>query len=200
MTLRRTFDSFISQPAIYKFQTRILGRGKLDDEMRIVVSKVCENLQPGIVADVGGGTAQTRELWPDSWRYISIDPDERMTQLNDKQSIERKIGSAGELPFEDGSVDVVLTQNTSHHLDDETWKAFLDETLRVLKPHGVLLFMDAVLNKSRHISNIFWKFDAGHFQRTASELEESIAGTFVITETRRMTLIHDVLTVTATKP
>lgn len=160
---------------------------------------VCEAMPPGIVIDVGGGTAQTRVLWPVSWRYISIDPDERMAQLNDKHSIERKIGSAGSLPFENESVDVVLTQNTSHHLDDETWCAFLGDAHRVLKPEGTLIFMDAVLSKTRNISNVFWKLDAGHFQRTAEELQDAIASIFLITDTRQITLIHDVLTVTAKK-
>ena len=197
MSFRNAFDSFISHPAIYRVQTRLLGRKKLDEQMRAAIGDLLVSRPSGVIADVGGGTAQTRNLWPDTWTYISIDPDERMTELEDAFQIDRRIGGADELPLTDQSVDVVMLQNMSHHLDDGVWIMAINEARRVLKPSGELLFMDAYYSKKRILSRIFWKLDAGHFPRLPEQLESDIASNFNITSLRRFTLVHHVLLITA---
>lgn len=198
MSFRTAFDAFISQPAIYRVQTRILGRRKLDAQMKLAIERVTGECGNGIVVDVGGGTAQTRELWPDSWSYISIDPDIRMVEIEDLVQIDRRIGGADDLPLEDKSVDVLLLQNMSHHLDDWTWKRALEESDRVLKRSGRLIFMDAVLSQNRWISRFFWKLDAGHFPRHEENLESDISKLFDIKVIQRFTLVHHVVLITAT--
>ncbi len=197
MSLRSNFDSFISRPAIYRIQTRLLGRKKLDAQMISAIAEITKSQPGGIIVDVGGGTAQTRQLWPLSWSYISIDPDKRMVDIDDTLQIDRRVGGADKLPVTTEFADVVLLQNMSHHLDDVTWLAALDEAHRVLKPSGILIFMDAVLSKKRWLSRIFWKLDAGHFPRQSEIIEGDISKQFTISKIRRFTLIHHVILLSA---
>lgn len=197
MSIRSVYDSFISQPAIYRFQTRLLGRKRLDAQLTQAISEIVAHQKIGIIIDVGGGTAQTRRIWPLSWTYISIDPDERMVELTGNDQIDRRIGSASCLPLADKSADVVLLQNMSHHLDDDTWIAAIDEAFRVLKTSGKLVFMDAIICDTRWLSRLFWKFDAGHFPRRSEILERDISRRFTISDIRRFTMIHHVIVVTA---
>ncbi len=198
MSLRKTYDSFVSQPAIYRVQTRLLGREKLDAESSAVIEEVVALRPEGVIVDVGGGTAQTRALWPNSWTYISVDPDQRMIEIEDTLQLDRRIGSADSLPIPSGTADVVLLQNMSHHLDDQIWMGALSEANRVLQPDGILIFMDAVLSKKRWISRVFWKLDAGHFPRRSETLQDDISKQFTITQIRRFTLVHHVIVVLAT--
>ena len=197
MSLRSTFDRFISQPAIYRVQTRLLGRRKLDAQMSAAIAEIVTTSPNGVIVDVGGGTAQTRKLWPESWSYTSVDPDARMADIEDSLQIDRRVGSANNLPLPNSFADVVLLQNMSHHLDDEIWVIALEEAHRVLKPSGNLIFMDAIYSRKRWISRIFWKLDAGHFPRRPEVLEEDISTQFIIAKQRRFTLVHHVLLVTA---
>jgi ubiquinone/menaquinone biosynthesis C-methylase UbiE len=197
MSLRTVFDGFVSQPAIYRVQTKLLGRKKLDAQMSAAIKPIATRTPNGIIVDVGGGTAQTRKLWPSEWTYISVDPDERMVEIDDKFPIDRRVGGADELPVDDESADVVLLQNMSHHLEDKIWAASLKEAHRVLKPSGKLVFMDATLSRKRWISRIFWKLDAGHFPRREEVLLEDISRSFSISDVSRFTLVHHVVLVTA---
>jgi len=197
MSLRTVFDGFVSQPAIYRVQTKLLGRKKLDAQMSAAIKPIATRTPNGIIVDVGGGTAQTRKLWPSEWTYISVDPDERMVEIDDTFLIDRRVGGADELPVDDESADVVLLQNMSHHLEDKIWVASLQEAHRVLKPSGKLVFMDATLSRKRWISRIFWKLDAGHFPRREEVLLEDISRSFSISDVSRFTLVHHVVLVTA---
>jgi len=197
MAIRTIFDGFVSQPAIYRVQTRLLGRKKLDAQMSAAIKPIATRTPNGIIVDVGGGTAQTRKLWPSEWTYISVDPDERMVEIDDTFPIDRRVGGADELPVDDESADVVLLQNMSHHLEDKIWVASLKEAHRVLKPSGKLVFMDATLSRKRWISRIFWKLDAGHFPRREKVLLEDISRSFSISDVSRFTLVHHVVLVTA---
>lgn len=49
-----------------------------------------------------------------------------------------QVGSATELPLDDSSCDVVLVSELLEHLPD--WEACVDESLRVLRPGGVVYF------------------------------------------------------------
>lgn len=57
-------------------------------------------------------------------------------------NIETRQGPAEKLPFDDGVFDLVVTRFSTHHWLDVP--AALKETHRVLKPHGVAVFVDIV--------------------------------------------------------
>jgi len=49
-----------------------------------------------------------------------------------------EIANVAELPFEDGAFDKAVAADLVEHLDDETFRAMLRETRRVLRPGGTL--------------------------------------------------------------
>ena len=172
MAIRETVARVSSHPKVYEFQRLVLGGRKLDAHVDRVVTRITQNREPGVIIDVGGGTARSRALWPDDWTYFSIDPDDRMVEIDGPESdVHRVVGSAGSLPFDDDFADVVFMKDTSHHLDDATWSDSLKEMQRVLKPDGVFVFLDAVLNPKRRFSVWFWKLDNGKWPRSTEALE-----------------------------
>ncbi|MFM8861231.1 MAG: class I SAM-dependent methyltransferase [Acidimicrobiia bacterium] len=159
--------------------------------MAPVAASTITDASAGTVVDVGGGTARSRALWPHSWRYVSVDPDARVQNLaGSSGAIVRLTGDATALPVPDAVADVVLMQCVSHHLDDRTWIASLDEVERILKPDGRFIFVDGVWRERRWISRAFWRLDAGHHPRAYEELEAAIGSRFQILEIDRFNLVH----------
>jgi SAM-dependent methyltransferase len=195
--LRSKISAVTSHPFVYEFQRWLLGSRKLDDHLQPAIRDVCVGTESGVVVDVGGGTARGRSLWPSTWRYYSVDPDDRkpppMTGITPQVHLERLFGSADSLPFEESFADVVLMKDTSHHLDDETWLKSLNEIERVLKPGGYFIFLDALLNDDRWISIWFWKLDNGKWPRRNPVLTKDISNVFEIINTDTFSLIHDVM-------
>ena len=188
----------VSHPTVNRVQTRLLGRRRLEDHLRPVAGRTAEHRTTGVVVDVGGGTARSRAMWPAGWRYVSVDPDARVTTLEDRDgAVERVVGDAADLPLPDACASVVLMQCVSHHLDDDTWPAALDEAVRVLADDGHLVFLDGVWSDRRVVSRWFWRLDAGHHPRSADHLERSIGSRFDILDVDRFTLVHHSILVTA---
>jgi SAM-dependent methyltransferase len=197
MAVRDLVARAVSHPTVNEIQTTVLGRKKLEARLAPVAAGTCGGNERGLVVDVGGGSARSRAMWPTEWRYLSIDPDERMVDLDDDQIIERIVGSADHLPFLDSSVDVVLMQCVSHHLDDELWPRSLAEIDRILKPGGYFVFLDGVWSPRRWISRVFWRFDVGRYPRGGSELEHAISVRFAVEDSQAFTLVHNAILVTA---
>jgi SAM-dependent methyltransferase len=59
-------------------------------------------------------------------------------------------GFAQELPYPDGSFDRVFSSLMLHHLDSASKDALLAEVRRVLRPDGLLVLADAVLDEHGH--------------------------------------------------
>ena len=198
MTLRDALGTLVSHPAVNEFQTRLLGRSRVEAHLRPVATLTFAHVPVGTVVDIGGGTARSRAMWPTEWTYYSIDPDARVLKVEPTEKpIERLVGDASALPLPDNSADVVLMQCVSHHLDDSVWPASLIEANRVLKPGGSFIFLDAVWRKRRWFSRVFWKLDAGHYPRTSGELEMAVAKEFQIVETDRFNVVHHSILLTA---
>jgi len=198
MPFRDVLGRFVSHPRVNEFQTRLLGRSRLEAHLNPVAARTFATLPVGTVVDIGGGTARSRSMWPAEWTYYSIDPDARVLEVESTgKPIERLVGDASALPLPDNSADVVLMQCVSHHLDDSIWPASLTEANRVLKPGGSFIFLDGVWHKRRWFSRVFWRLDAGHYPRTSAELEMAVAREFQIVETDRFNVVHHSILLTA---
>lgn len=184
---------------MYRIQTRLLGRDRLTAALAPVVERTVGGRATGTVIDLGGGIAPYRDLWPESWTYYSVDPDERPAQIGSASTrVVHLAGTAASVPLEAGVADMVFMSSMSHHLDDPVWSASLAEAERLCRPGGSFLFVDGVWNPSRRISRLGWFVDGGRHPRSAHDLESAIAGTFSIEAVERLTLLHDVLIVVAT--
>jgi len=95
-------------------------------------------LAPGAtVADVGAGTGKlTRLLVPTGARVIAVEPIAEMRALiEDAETVD---ATAEELPFADGTIDVITVAQAFHWFDHER---ALPELARVLRPGGFLVLV-----------------------------------------------------------
>lgn len=92
------------------------------------------------IADVGAGTGKLTDglLAADRRQVIAIDPDADMLAVlaaRHPGRVDVRVGTAEELPLEDGSVDAVVIGQAWHWVDPE---AASTEIARVLRPGGCL--------------------------------------------------------------
>ena len=132
---------------LYDPYARLLGVPALHDRLLDQAG-----IGPGQrVLEVGCGTgnltllAQRRH--PDA-EVVGLDPDPRaLARARGKaeragSAVRWDRGTAGNLPYPDGSVDRVLSAFMFHHLDDAEKARMLAEVRRVLRPDGRLHLLD----------------------------------------------------------
>ncbi|KAL0963936.1 hypothetical protein UPYG_G00315550 [Umbra pygmaea] len=125
------------------------------DEVRDIILQYLDRKkgQPHALAvDLGCGTGQnTRLLAPYFKEIIGIDVSEG--QLEEARAvpgfnnITYRMGTAEELPFPDGSVDLLTAASAAHWFNQER---FLLEAARVLKPRGCMALLCFANNISLH--------------------------------------------------
>jgi ubiquinone/menaquinone biosynthesis C-methylase UbiE len=110
---------------------------------RAYVLAVCPR---GRGLDVGCGTGVlARELAAAGLEMTGLDPSEGMLAVAREHSpaVELVQGSGTDLPFEDGSFDLVVTVATLHHIAaPDAVRATLGELARVVKPGGRIVVWD----------------------------------------------------------
>lgn len=96
------------------------------------------------VVDIGCGAGTQCRLWAQSGHRVhGIDVNEALIEVAARRArqeqfdIAFKVGSATELPYDDGSMDVSLLTEILEHVTD--WRTCLIEAARVLKPGGPAL-------------------------------------------------------------
>jgi SAM-dependent methyltransferase len=73
-------------------------------------------------------------------RLMGVEPDAQCRRAAQEGGFDVKEGTLTETPLAAGSVDAVIVNEVFHHIDD--YGAALDEIHRVLKPGGLLCFME----------------------------------------------------------
>jgi ubiquinone/menaquinone biosynthesis C-methylase UbiE len=111
------------------------------------------------VLDVGCGTGNLLRAigkrYPDI-ELVGLDPDPRMLARTGRKARRAGLdprldrGFAQELPYADGSFDRVFSSLMLHHLETAAKDTLLAEVRRVLRPDGLLVLADAVLDARHH--------------------------------------------------
>jgi ubiquinone/menaquinone biosynthesis C-methylase UbiE len=129
------------------------------------------------VLEIGSGTGNLALLvakrHPKA-EVIGLDPDPLALAMARRKAERRgldvqwDLGTAGELPYPDASVDRVLSSLMFHHLDEDEKRRALAEVRRVLKPGGRLHLMDfggahhnGLLARLLHRNNARFRANAG---------------------------------------
>jgi len=111
------------------------------------------------VLDVGCGTGNLLRATGQRHRnvdLVGLDPDPKALARAGRKArradlvIRLDRGFAQELPYDDGSFDRVFSSLMLHHLDSTSKDALLAEVRRVLRPDGLLVLADAVLDEHGH--------------------------------------------------
>ncbi len=110
------------------------------------------SLNQATIVDLGSGPGiVTREIKDKVGRVIAVDQAPKMVsflkkQFKDSANVEAVIGDMTKMPLADNSVEGIISVGTIFELYDENSEAdFLRETMRALKPGGVLI-LDGVSN------------------------------------------------------
>lgn len=114
------------------------------------VSKLAAERRPGHVLDLGcGGGHATYAVAPHAGHVVACDLSEDMLKAVSAEAerrgltnVEVQQAAAEQLPFADGSFDVLISRYSAHHWSD--WQRGLREARRVMRPEGMLVFIDVV--------------------------------------------------------
>jgi SAM-dependent methyltransferase len=97
------------------------------------------------------------------------------------------------MPVRTGSIDVITWIFIAHHLTDEMLAAALQETERVLKSGGYILFLDPVFSRKRWSGRLLWKLDRGSNPRTDEQLRSVLESRFQMESWDRFAIYHQYL-------
>ena len=133
------------------------------------------------ILDIGSGEGDvTREMTNAGAHVIGVDPNpKQMAKVATIPCVgdETYIGVPGEdLPFTDASTDIVVYNNSLHHVHVEFQRQALEEAARVLKPGGHLFVAEPLAEGPGHeLSKIF--NDETEIRASAYEAIKHIAAT-----------------------
>jgi ubiquinone/menaquinone biosynthesis C-methylase UbiE len=145
--------------------------------LRGYIVKVAQPTVGMKVLEIGCGTGTNLELFADSGCEIAgIDLSPSMMDLAKKKLGDRadlRLGDAAEMPFDDGSFDLVLSFLTLHEMPPEVRAPVMGEMVRVARSEGRLLLIDYYPGRYQFPKGWFYRavilaieFGAGweHFQ------------------------------------
>lgn len=126
---------------------------------------------PGLdILDVGcsTGTCGSRTVDMKRHRYTGIDIVPVYVETAAKRFRDGRFMAmdARHLPFESGSFDIAMYVGVLHHMDDDTARACLAETCRVVRKGGYILVAEPVFTRGMWLSSLFLSMDRGRHIRT----------------------------------
>jgi len=158
------------------------------------------------VLDVGCCTGNllrtTGKLYPEV-ELVGLDPDPKALARAGRKARRAGVdvrldrGFAQELPYPDGSFDRVFSSLMLHHLDSTSKDALFAEVRRVLRPDGLLVLADAVLDDHHGHGHGGGRRQGGMRGRMREQIRDNVgdavsrliaAAGFIVEPTRTMAL------------
>jgi ubiquinone/menaquinone biosynthesis C-methylase UbiE len=140
---------------VYDVVHHVFGLRPIHEEM-VALARLRDGLR---VLDVGCGTGNLLRTTGTRWPRVELsgmDPDPKALARARRKSrragldVRLDRGFAQEMPYPDGSFDRVFSSLMLHHLDTASKDALLAEVRRVLRPEGVLVLADVVVDEQGH--------------------------------------------------
>lgn len=137
--IQRKFEAISSPAAIFynAFVKKLLSKSEIKIALTII-----QRIEKGILIDIGSGTGfLSIEIAKRAahLKIYGIDLSKKMVEIATRnargiKNVQFKFGHAAKLPFEDGSIDFIVSTGSFHHWKDPI-KIF-NECYRVLKREG----------------------------------------------------------------
>jgi ubiquinone/menaquinone biosynthesis C-methylase UbiE len=152
-------DGWLSEhsAALYDTQVEVLFTGAADVMRRRALKPIAEwmagrNQRDLRGLDVGCGTGRLlaflHDAWPGiRWTGLDLSPPyltEARRLIGRTARVKLIEGAAEKLPFDDASLDLVVSSFLLHELPHEVRLAVLKEMARVLKPDGLVVIVDSM--------------------------------------------------------
>jgi ubiquinone/menaquinone biosynthesis C-methylase UbiE len=187
--LRKILHRVVRNPGIYD-RVQLLAGAK--EVQRRVAAQIPHLAHVNNVLDVGGGTGLYQSLWPGAVRCICLDMSmAKLRGYRAKYPRRTALCADGtQIPLGSGTLDAVMCINVSHHLTDRSCELLIEESARVLKETGALLFVEAIWEPNRFMGRLLWKFDRGSHPRTAEYLRSLLQKEFKLTHVEQFCLYH----------
>jgi ubiquinone/menaquinone biosynthesis C-methylase UbiE len=167
------------------------------DEYRRIAQKAASEVQAGQALEIGPGpgfiSLELAKLLPEM-DVTGLDLSQTMVEMAEKNAreyglserVQFKKGDAAEMPFADGSFDLIVSSGSLHHWEEPA--RIFNEVHRVLKPGGSALIFDLrgdapkerIEEIEKGISSRVMRWGLRHSFResyTAQEMEEIVGAT-----------------------
>jgi ubiquinone/menaquinone biosynthesis C-methylase UbiE len=196
--LKALLHRILSLPVMYDCMQRAFGVSRKKQVFRRLLTF---HARREIVVDVGGGTGLYKDLWPPHFTYICLDSDtQKLRGFADKYPDEPRICSdARQLCLKSDSVDNVFCSSMSHHVEGHLLERIIGEMARVIKPGGLLVFIDAVSIPESRLNRFLWSLDRGEHPHAARTLETLIAKYASIEVRETLSIYYDYVLFVARK-
>ncbi|MBV8391969.1 MAG: class I SAM-dependent methyltransferase, partial [Alphaproteobacteria bacterium] len=142
---------------LYDTQVEVLFTGAADVMRRRAMKPIAEwmtgrNQRTLVGLDVGCGTGRLlaflHEAWPGlKWTGLDLSPpylDEARRLIGKTARVKLIEGAAEKLPFDDKSLDLVVSSFLLHELPSDVRAKTLAEMARVVKPDGLVVIVDSM--------------------------------------------------------
>jgi hypothetical protein len=184
--LGRLQYAILGDPRVYEFH-QAYGGGR---PIAAQVKRQLEDVGAATLLDIGAGTGMVGGLIPSETRYVWFDNDRLKLRGLLSKGIDclAVLGDAARLPFDTDAADWTVMVEVSHHLQDGTLRASLEEAARVTRQRFV--FVDA-LRGSTLRSKLLWQLDLGRFPRSEDELIGALETSFEVESVERFRVNHD---------
>ncbi|BES64765.1 hypothetical protein SANA_12040 [Gottschalkiaceae bacterium SANA] len=106
---------------------------------------------PPLLLDIGIGTGNlSKRLLDKGARVIGVDQSREMLAIAKRKlpQLKVRLGDFMNLPFDNGTFQVIASTYAFHHLKKQEKEIALDEMIRVLKPHGSIVIGDMMFESN----------------------------------------------------
>ena len=154
----KALDSLLEQPWIYRVSQFLFSLG--GEKVTPRIKQLLTQLPPAQhILDIGCGPSSS--LWKVGLHPIGLDLSHAYILTFRRRGGAAVNGSAVALPFPDRSFDGVWSFGLLHHLSDSEVRRAVCEMIRICRPGGYLVIVDAVL------PDLAWRRPAAYLIRRA---------------------------------